>query len=113
MGCAAWRFLVNVDYPAAVLEMREAQAAARTLGLEVTTLEIRRGEDIVPAFEALNGHEEALYVVFDPLVNTHRIRINTLALAARLPTMHGIRDYVEAGGLMSYGTNFPDLFRRA
>jgi len=112
-GLGRLALLGNVGNPVVVLDMREAQAAARTLGLEVTTLEIRRGEDIVPAFEALNGHEEALYVVFDALVNTHRIRINTLALAARLPTMHGTRDYVEAGGLMSYGTNFPDLFRRA
>jgi putative ABC transport system substrate-binding protein len=46
-------------------------------------------------------------------VNTHRIRINTLALAARLPTMHAFREGVEAGGLMSYGPNFPDQFRRA
>ena len=51
--------------------------------------------------------------VTDPLVITNRIRINTLALGARLPTMHGLREYVEAGGLMSYGPNFPDLFRRA
>jgi putative ABC transport system substrate-binding protein len=67
----------------------------------------------VPAFEALNGRVEALYVVIDPLVATHRIRINTLALAARLPTMHGSREYVETAGLMSYGPNFPDLFRFA
>jgi len=93
--------------------MREVQAAARTLGLEVITSEIRRGEDIVPAFEALNGRAEALYVVFDALVNTHRFRINTLALATRLPTMHTLREVVEVGGLMSYGPNFPDLFRRA
>jgi putative tryptophan/tyrosine transport system substrate-binding protein len=46
-------------------------------------------------------------------VNAHRIQINTSALGARLPTMHGSRDYVEAGGLMSYGPNYPDLFRRA
>ena len=51
--------------------------------------------------------------VADPLVITNRIRINTLALGARLPTMHGVREFVEAGGLMSYGPNFPDLFRRA
>src|SRR5262249_45372583 len=75
-------------------------AAARTLGLEVISLEVRRGEDIVPAFEALNGRAEALYVVLDPLTNTYRIRINTLALAARLPTMHGSREFVEAAGLM-------------
>ena len=96
-----------------MLDMREVQAAARTLGLEVIPLEILRGEDIVPAFEALNGRADALYVCIDPLANTHRIRINTLALATRLPTMHSSREYVEAGGLMSYGPNFPDLFRRA
>ena len=105
--------MANVGNPAAVLEMGEVQAAARTLGLEVATLEIRRAEDIAPAFEALKGRAEALYVCTDPLVNTNRIRINTLALGARLPTMHGFREYVEAGGLMSYGPNFPDLFRRA
>jgi putative ABC transport system substrate-binding protein len=105
--------LVNVTGPVAVLDMREVQATARTLGLEVTTSEIRRGEDIVPAFEALNGRAEALYVIIDPLTNAHRIRINTLALAARLPTMYAIREGVEGGGLMSYGPNIPDLWRRA
>jgi putative tryptophan/tyrosine transport system substrate-binding protein len=103
----------NVGNSLTVLEIGEVQAAARTLGLEVISLEVRRGEDIVPAFEALNDRAEALYVVLDPLTNTHRIRINTLALAARLPTMHGSREFVEAAGLMSYGTNFSDLWRRA
>ena len=112
-GLGRLAILANVGNPLVVLDMREVQATARTLGLEVITLEIRRGEDIVPAFEALNGHEEALYVVFDALVNTHRIRINTLALAARLPTMHMFREGVEVGGLMSYGANFPDMYRRA
>jgi putative ABC transport system substrate-binding protein len=105
--------LGNVGGPAVVLDMREVQAAARTLGLDVIKLEIRRGEDIAPAFEALKGRADALYVCIDPLVNTHRIRINTLALAARLPTMHVPREYVEAGGLMSYGPNIPDLYWRA
>ena len=112
-GLRRLAIMANVGNPAAVLEMGEVQAAARTLGLEVATLEIRRAEDIAPAFEALKGRADALYVCADPLVNTNRIRINTLALGARLPTMHGIREYVEAGGLMSYGPNFPDLFRRA
>ena len=101
------------DYPAVVLEMREFQAAAGPLGLEVATLEIRRGEDIAPAFEALKGRADALYLVTDPLVSSHRIRINTLALDARLPTASGLRDYVEDGGLMSYGANLPGVFRRA
>ena len=105
--------LANVGNPAAVLDMVEAQAAARKLGLEVTTSEIRRAADIAPAFDALKGHADALYVCTDPLVNTHRIRVNILALAARLPTIHSLREYVEAGGLMSYGPNIPDLLRRA
>jgi putative ABC transport system substrate-binding protein len=105
--------LANVGAVAAVLDMREVQAAARTLGFEVITLEIRRGEDIAPAFEALKGRADVLYVATDPLVYTHRIRINTFALVARLPTMHGSREWVEAAGLMSYGPNWPDLFRRA
>ena len=92
--------------------MGEVQSAAKALGLAVATFEIRRTQDIVPAFEALKGRAEALYVVSDPLVSTNRIRINTFAFAARLPTMHGAREQVEAGGLMSYGVNFPDMFRR-
>jgi putative ABC transport system substrate-binding protein len=105
--------LANIGYPASVIEMSEVQAAVPTLGLEVVALEIQRAEDIAPAFEALKDRADALYVITDALVSTNRIRINTFALAARLPTMHGVREYVEAGGLMSYGPNYPDLFRRA
>ena len=111
-GLRRLAILANVSNPAVVLEMGDVQAAARTLGLEVTTLEIRRAQDIVPAFEALNGRAEALYVSSDALVNANRIRINILAVGARLPTMHGSGDYVEAGGLMSYGVNYLDQFRR-
>jgi putative tryptophan/tyrosine transport system substrate-binding protein len=102
----------NVGNPFTVLELGEVQAAARTLGLEVATLEIRRAQDLAPAFEALKSRADALYVCTDALANTNRIRINIAALGERLPTMHGSRDYVEAGGLMSYGPNFPDMFRR-
>ena len=112
-GLRRLAILANVGGPAVVLDMREVEAAARTLGLEVITAEIQRGEDIVPAFEALNGRADALYVCIDPLVNSHRIRINTLALAARLPTHYANREAVEAGGLMSYGPNQADLYRRA
>jgi putative ABC transport system substrate-binding protein len=105
--------LANVGSLGVMLEMREVQATARTIGLEVVPLEIRQGEDITPAFDALKGRADALYVCIDPLVGTHRIRINTLALVARLPTMHGSREGVEAGGLMSYGPNLPDLYRRS
>jgi putative ABC transport system substrate-binding protein len=112
-GLRRLAILGNVDGPAVLLDMREVQTTARPLGLEVVTSEIRRGEDIAPAFETLKGRADALYVCIDPLVHTHRIRINTLALAARLPTMHGSREPVEAAGLMSYGPNHPDLWRRA
>ena len=105
--------MANVGFPEAALEMREVQAISKTLGLDVATSEIRRTEDISPAFAALKGQAEALYVTADTLVNNNRIRINTLALGARLPTMYGFRDMVEAGGLMSYGANYSDLFRRA
>jgi ABC-type uncharacterized transport system substrate-binding protein len=105
--------MANVGNPAAVLEVGEVQAAAPMLGLDAISLEVRRPEDIAPAFEALKGDAVALYIVPDPLIFTNRIRINTLALAARVPTLHGLRDFVEAGGLMSYGANFPDLWRRA
>ena len=112
-GLSRLAIMCNVGNPISLLELGEAQAAAPALGLEVTTSELRRAEDISPAFDALKGRADALYVCTDPLVNTHRIRINTLALAARLPTIYLFREYVEAGGLMSYGANVPDLFRRA
>jgi ABC-type uncharacterized transport system substrate-binding protein len=112
-GLQRLAIMANVSYPAAVLEMDEVQTAARTLGLEVARSEIRRAEDITVVFEALKGRAEALYVVADPLLSTNRIRINTLANVASLPTITGQREYVEAGSLMSYGPNFSDLFRRA
>jgi putative ABC transport system substrate-binding protein len=104
--------MANIGGSIGALEMSAVKAAARTLGLEVTPVEIRRAEDIAPAFETLKGRADALYVVTDPLINSNRIRINALALDSRLPTMHASKDYVDAGGLMSYGPNFPDLFRR-
>ena len=112
-GLRRLAILGNVGNPFTVLEMNEVKAAARTLGLEVHTLEIRGAQDIAPAFEALRGRADALYVATDPLVITNLIRINTLALGARLPTIYNSRDYVEAAGLMSYGANYPDLWRRA
>jgi len=112
-GLRRLAIMANVNNPAVVLEKGEVQAAALTLGLEIATSDILRVEDIASTFDALKGRADALYVCADPLMNTHRVRINTLALGVRLPTMHGFREYVEAGGLMSYGANIPNLFRRA
>jgi putative tryptophan/tyrosine transport system substrate-binding protein len=101
------------DSPYSVLDIGEVQRAARTLALEVATFEIRRTEDIAPAFETLKGGADALYVIADPVTVGNRVRINTRALGARLPTMHSVREPVDAGGLMSYGANWSDMFRHA
>ena len=112
-GLRQLAFLSQPDNPYVVFDMRQAEEAARRLGLETASLEIRRAEDIAPAFEELKGRAEALYILPDPLLFTHRLRINTLALGARLPTIHSLREYVEASGLMSYGPNWSDQWRRA
>ena len=104
--------MANTGNPASGSEMRDVRAAAGTLGLQVVTSEIRRSEDIDRAFDTLKGNADALYVVIDPLVSQNHVRINTLALGARLPTLHGFREIAQAGGLVSYGPDFPDLFRR-
>jgi putative ABC transport system substrate-binding protein len=104
--------LGNVGNSAAVQEMREVEAMARTFNLEVDRWEIRRSEDIAAAFESPTVPAHAIYVAGDPLTFTHRIRINTLVLGSRLPTIYPSREYVDLGGLMSYGPNFADRFRR-
>jgi putative tryptophan/tyrosine transport system substrate-binding protein len=104
--------VANVDSRSAVLDMIEIRDAASALGLHASTVEIRGGEQIVPAIEALRGKADALYVVTDPLLFTNRTRINALATEMRLPTMCSYREYVAAGCFMSYGPNLNDLFRR-
>jgi ABC-type uncharacterized transport system substrate-binding protein len=105
--------MANVGVSDTAAEMHEVQTIAGTLGLEVLKMEIWRAEDIAPAFEALKPGTDALFVVGDPLTFINRVQITDLAQAARLPATYAIREFVAAGGLMSYGTNFPDLFRRA
>jgi putative ABC transport system substrate-binding protein len=112
-GLTRLAIMANVGSPNALLEVGEVQATVRALRLEATAVEVRRAEDITPAFEALKGRADALYVVPDPLVLSNRVRINALALELRLPTMYAYRDYVETGGLASYGTNLTNLFQRA
>jgi ABC-type uncharacterized transport system substrate-binding protein len=93
--------------------MGEVRTLARSLGLDPVTVEIRSVQDIAPAIEGLKDRADALYVASEPLVVGNRIRINTFTLAARLPTMTGQRDQIEAGGLVSYGPDARDQFRRA
>jgi putative tryptophan/tyrosine transport system substrate-binding protein len=112
-GLRRLAILVNVGNPANVIEVSRIRAVAEMLGLEVTTLEVRRSSDIAPSFEALGGQVDALYVTPDAFIFTNLTRINAFVLAAKLPTMHGSKEYVEAGGLMSYGPTNLDQFRRA
>jgi putative tryptophan/tyrosine transport system substrate-binding protein len=112
-GLRRLAIMANVDNPSVLMDIGEVQGAARALGLEVVTSEIRRTDDIAPAIEALQGRVEALYVAGDPLVTTNRNRVAILAVGARLPTMHGNRENIDAGGLISYGPNLTDLHRRA
>lgn len=105
--------LANASSPAGVMETSEAQLAAQTVGIDTVALAIRRAEEIAPAIEGIKGRADALYIASEALMNTYRFRINSLAQDARLPTMHGEKGYVEAGGLMSYGASFTDMYRRA
>jgi putative tryptophan/tyrosine transport system substrate-binding protein len=105
--------MFDIGNPASVRDIGEVQIAARTLGLEVIPLEMQRAEDIMPAFEALKGRAEAMFVAGGPLIVTNRARIHTLAMGARLPAIYYSREYVEAGGLMSYGQNLTSQYGRA
>jgi len=89
--------MVNADYSGGVIEGEQVDAAARTLGLELVPLPVRRAEDIASALDGLKGGVEALYTTGDPLMNAQRLRIITFALAARLPTMFSQQEYVAAG----------------
>jgi ABC-type uncharacterized transport system substrate-binding protein len=112
-GLRRLALLGNVGNASSVLEVGEVRAAAGTLGIEIVPVDIKRAEDIAPAFDAFGGSAEALYVSTDPLIFTNISRINTLAVGARLPTIYNGKEYIESGGLMSYGPNYPHLFRRA
>jgi putative tryptophan/tyrosine transport system substrate-binding protein len=105
--------LADAGYAEPMLEAERVKSTAQALGLEAARLGVWRAEDIAPAFEALKNKADALYVVSDALIAANRARIVTLALSGRLPTIMSYDDYVEAGGLMSYGPDYADLFRRA
>jgi putative ABC transport system substrate-binding protein len=105
--------LADAGYAEPMLEADRVKSTAQELGLEAARLGIWQAADIAPAMEALRNKADALYVVSDALIAANRARIIRLALSEHLPTILGYDDYVEAGGLMSYGPNYADLFRRA
>jgi len=112
-GLRSVGIIANVGYNASALEIREAEGAARTFGLDAVVLGVRHADDIARVFERLNGEVQALYVCPDPLVNANHVQINTLALNLHLPTIHPFRDYLGGAGFISYGADNVDLFRRA
>ena len=102
----------HIGNPVTALQTDAVKAAAGRFGLDVAIVEVRRAEDIAPAIEALKGRADALIVPSEPIYNTNRIQINSWALRAQLPTIYFDRVYVETGGLMSYGPNWPSLWHR-
>jgi putative ABC transport system substrate-binding protein len=112
-GLRRLAIMFNAADPQVNLERDAALAAARTLTLDIVRLEIRPSEDAAPAIETLRGRAEAIYVCLDPLAQTNAARIDALAISTRLPLMHSTRQSAEAGGLISYGPDLPDMSRRA
>jgi putative tryptophan/tyrosine transport system substrate-binding protein len=112
-GLRRLAIVANPASPQAAAELDEIKAGTIGLGLDPVGLEIRRAEDFASAIDALKGRTDALYACADALISANAARINALALAAHLPTMFYAREYLEGGGLMAYGPNVPDLFRRS
>jgi putative tryptophan/tyrosine transport system substrate-binding protein len=112
-GLRRLAIIANGGSPGSLVEMRAAETTARSLAIDAATFPLQKPEDISVAFAAIAGHADALYVVADPLISTIRVRIITMALQARLPAIYGTRDYVDAGGLIAYGPDLTDLYRRA
>jgi putative ABC transport system substrate-binding protein len=112
-GVTRLAVMANAGAAGAMLEMHEIEATARELGMQAVAIELHRGDEIAPAIEALQGRADALYIATDPLVFANRTALNALAQRIRLPTIYGSRQYVDDGGLISYGPDYMDLFRRA
>jgi putative tryptophan/tyrosine transport system substrate-binding protein len=112
-GLARVGFLVNPANSNTPLELREAEAACHTFGLQLETIEVRQADDIVTIIDANKARVQALYVPLDPLFSSNVVGLNAAAIAARLPTLYSTREGVKAGGLMAYGPNITDNFRRA
>lgn len=113
-GIRRLTIMADATFAQAMLEMNVVQALARKFGIDPIPFEIRRTEDIESAFARLgNEKADALYVVINELLNANRLLIVRSAETAGLPSVYGTRDWVQSGGLMSYGPNFPSLFARA
>jgi ABC-type uncharacterized transport system substrate-binding protein len=105
--------LVNTHLLGLAQEVVAIRTASAKLNIDANVLEIQTAEDIDAAMATLAGHTDALYVFSEPLTNANKDKIIKAATAAKIPTIFGFREFVDAGGLISYGPNFIDLFSRA
>jgi putative tryptophan/tyrosine transport system substrate-binding protein len=106
--------LINPNFPAALAEMKATEHAAQLLGVTIRPVTISRAEELERALAGLTTHEvDGLVTLADPFFTAHRVRIVDLANAARQPTMLHWREFVEVGGLLSYGPDNVELYRRA
>ena len=113
-GATRLGVLGNPTNPWTALMVRQIEVVARTLGMQLQRLEVERPTDFEAAFgAATRGRAAGLLVLEDPLMSGYRSTIVGLAAKSRLPAAYGVREYVDAGGFMSYGANVADLFRRA
>jgi putative ABC transport system substrate-binding protein len=103
----------NMSNPAFSSNLKEFEAAARSKGLRHRLFDVRQDDDIRRAFDAVNREHEAIMVELDAITQADQEMIVELAARYRLPTMYAAREFVDAGGLISYGVNYPDLYRRA
>ena len=104
--------LSHPSHPTNAVQLQGAEAAARTLGVHLKAVPVRSADDFAPALNALRGIEGVLHAD-TPLFVTHRARLVDAVAGSRLPAIYPARVYIEAGGLMSYGPNLPDVWRRA
>jgi putative ABC transport system substrate-binding protein len=95
-----------------VVEVKEVQQAAQAFGIEVVTAAIATADDLAPAVASVADRADAMFVVPEQLIQTARNRLADLALDRRLPTMHGFKEPVVAGALVSYGPDYLHMFRR-
>ena len=105
--------LVNTNYSGVTQEVIGIRVASAKLNIEANILEIQTADDIEAAMATLTSQIDALYVYSEPLTNANKSKIIKAATAAKIPTIFGFREFVDAGGLISYGPNFIDLFARA
>jgi putative tryptophan/tyrosine transport system substrate-binding protein len=107
-------FMHNIDNPPVPPQWEELKTVAPSLGLEAQLLDVRKSEDIVRAFHAANARRtDAILVGNDAVILANRRQVVELAAKHRLPMMYNSREFIDAGGLMTYGVSYPDLYRRA